>query len=112
MLKIGFDGLKIRCIIGILPQERLEEQEIFVNVRVTLSRSGSTDILDSTVDYRLLARIAEELARDGKYQLVETLAENIASAYRKLEGIQEVFIRICKPSAIPNAKAAVVEYFG
>ena len=56
MDRIIIEDLLLRCIVGVNPEERIQEQD--VNLRITLStdlrQAGSSDVLADTVDYSTL----------------------------------------------------------
>lgn len=108
---IGFQGLCIRCIIGVTPEERCREQEIYLDlkVRANFSECITTDNLSDTVSYVELSQLCTEVAHEKKFHLMETLANVISQRLFLNESIEWVWIRINKPSALVNADQAFIE---
>lgn len=108
---IGFEGLKISCIIGTHTHERTEAQPILVDLRVgtDFRPSAQTDSLSATVDYNKLSQIIVEEASKGQYRLLETLASHALDRILLNTLIQWAWIRLRKPQAIQDASYAIVE---
>jgi dihydroneopterin aldolase len=108
---IGFTQLKIPCVVGVHPSERLKEQDLFVDlsVKVPMDACAKKDSLEKTVDYSLLANAISKLAVLRKYKLLETFAvEALALIFKKWPQVSWAKIHIYKPSAIPGAHNAFV----
>lgn len=72
-------GLRELGVHGVLPEEQARPQpfEVDVELEVDVTKAGSTDDLDDTVDY---AAVSEEIARvisSERHQLLERLATRI-----------------------------------
>ena len=105
---VGLKNLRIDCIVGIYPHEREAEQPLFLDVELVhdFGPAASTDHIDGTIDYDGVARV---LAVGRRYQLIETLAEDGASAlFAAFALVERVRIEIRKPNAVPAADAAYV----
>lgn len=109
---IGFDDLKISCVIGVNHDERNRDQDIFLDLRVEYDFSipSKNDCFQSAICYEKLSHIAKELAIFGKYQLLESLAVDLMEKLFNEYPIKWASLRIKKPSAIPSAKWAIVEF--
>jgi len=107
-MKIGFHKLLVCCVIGVLEQERQNEQELFITLEAAC-RPPEGDVLEEAVDYSRLAALCEQTAKEGEYQLIETLAAAIAARLFDEERITSLKLRIEKPAALPAAAAAFVE---
>lgn len=108
---IGFQHHRIFCIIGVLPEERVHEQEIYVDLKVQINFAACIQFerIEETISYVDLANICTELAQKQKYQLLEVLANAILDCLAKDVRIQWAWVRIKKPQAIPTAEYAMVE---
>ena len=109
---IGFEEQRVSCIIGIHPHERVQEQDIFIDLRVEVNfPSGeSAPQISDTVDYVALANLCSVVAKEGRHQLLETLAVDIIDAIMERFPVNEVRIKIRKPEALPEAAFAFVEF--
>ncbi len=57
------------------------------------------DAIDATTDYRAIAGEARAAIENNSYQLLETLAEEVARAVYGLEGVFRVVAVVHKPGA-------------
>lgn len=103
---IELERLAIRCIVGILPFERVTEQDIFLDISMDLdfaAAAASEDVRD-TVDYASLAESLATLVRERRFQLVETMAEACAASVLETRPqVRRVRVAVHKPAAVPQA---------
>ncbi len=111
MDKIFIRDLALRCIIGIFPEERREKQDVIINVEmhVDLRKAGRSDDLNDTVNYKSIKKAILALVETSRFQLIESLAENIADIALADEKVQQVTVTIDKPGALRFARASAVE---
>jgi 7,8-dihydroneopterin aldolase/epimerase/oxygenase len=108
---IGLKDLRIDCIVGIYPHERVEIQPLFVDVEVDqdFSAAASSEHVDQTVDYDHIAAGLTDLAQAEKYQLIETFAEDGAALIMgRWPSVEAVRIEVRKPRAVPAAACSFV----
>lgn len=104
---IELESLAIPCIVGIFPFERAQEQPVFVSMGMDLdfAPAAASESIHDTVDYAALAQSIHELVREAKFQLIETMAEEIAkhilSSHSQVEVVR---VTVHKPQAVPQAK--------
>ena len=112
LCKVGFDQLKVPCIIGVRPWERLQEQELIVDVRVGvhIDDLGTSDSLASTVDYGVLAEGVTTLIQEGKFRLLETLTVQLLDWTIDRFKIPWAWVRVQKPSALSGDVVPIVEF--
>lgn len=104
-LKIGFNQLPVRCIIGVLPSERKEPQLLTIDLRVEIE-SPSLDRLESSVDYCSLAEAVKRIS-EKQFFLLERFALEVVDYLLAHFPIQSVWIRITKPGVVQGADAVV-----
>jgi dihydroneopterin aldolase/D-erythro-7,8-dihydroneopterin triphosphate epimerase len=111
MDRIFIRDLALRCIIGIYPEERREKQDIVINVEMhcDLRRAGRSDDLGDTVDYKAIKKAILRLVESSAFQLIESLAENIADIALADQKVQQVIVTIDKPGALRFARSSAVE---
>ena len=70
MNTISIVDLEITCIIGILPYERVKEQNILLDIDldVDFGDSTCTDDINETIDYTKIAEMATQLGISRKYK--------------------------------------------
>lgn len=87
---------------GVLEQEKQIGQEFVVDVALGLSTgpAGRTDALSRTVNYAEIAQLVQREITTGAHDLIETLAERIASgALQAHPLLRRVQVTVHKPSA-------------
>ena len=97
---IGFKQLRVRCIIGIEDHEKEKEQDLFIDVKVEF---------DLSVDYVDLAKLTERIAQEGRYELVENYAIDLARAVLNKYPVLSVTLLIRKPQALDQAECSFIE---
>ena len=100
LLNMRFEGRH-----GVLPEERIEAQPFDVDAELYLDlrAAGTGDDLTRTADYRGVFEICRSTIEGRSVQLIETLAESIASRILRdfaPVGVTDVVVRVRKP-AVP-----------
>ena len=103
----------IQEIIGIHKHEKDNKQKIIFNIVIDVNQNILPDEnnLSSIVDYEKITNKIEILAKNKKYNFLESLAENSFKEIFEDKRINSVKIKIEKPDAITNAKSVGVEVF-
>ncbi len=112
MDRILIDDLRLLCVIGALPHEREAEQPLRVDLSIgaDLRDAGTSDELDDTVNYGLVAEQVVELASSSKHVLLERLATDIADLVLGFDRVDEVDVTLTKlrpPVPTPLGTTAV-----
>ena len=94
-------GLKARGRHGVLPEEKEIDQEFILDIEVECDtrEAARTDDLSRSVDYVTLAEGAARIVEDTSFDLVETLADRIATHALSLGGARLATVTIRKPGA-------------
>lgn len=71
---------------------------IDLECRLDLEPAGMTGSIEDTVDYHALVLRIQDLAAGQRFDLLETLAERIASLALEDERVEEVTVRAAKLS--------------
>ena len=100
-------------IIGIHQNEKINKQKIIFNIVINVNQNISPDEnnLASIVDYEKITNKLENLAKNKKYNFLESLAEDSFNEIFADKRINSVKIKIEKPEAIANAQSVGVEVF-
>ena len=101
----------IQEIIGIHEHEKTKKQKIKFNIVVNVDQNTVPDEKDikSIVDYEKITNKLENLAKNKKYNFLESLAEDSFKEIFEDKRINSVKIKIEKPDAIKNADSVGVE---
>lgn len=97
--RIELRGLRLIGICGALPEERERAQplEVDLDVYAPFAAACISDDLADTVDYGALCELVERVVANGRPQLLEYLAEQLAGAVLDLDPrIEEVTIAVRK----------------
>lgn len=110
---IRIEKLLITCIIGMLPEERINPQRLYVDMELYADFSDviKSDNVEDTINYAEVADLVQETAINTKAKMVEYLAgviiEKLKNQYSpKLNGVK---IRLSKPDILPNTDSVGIE---
>ena len=112
MDRIRLEGLVFEGRHGVSADERSRPQPFTVDIEVEadLSRAGTSDDIDDTVDYRRLRSIAKDVITGEPAHLIEALAHRIAVRSLEIPGVASISVRVAKrPSSMEPLDAAAVE---
>lgn len=103
---IYLHDLKVDTIIGIFEWERRIRQTISLDLEMAadIRKAASSDTIDDTLDYKAVAKRVIQFVEDSRFQLVETLAEQVAAVVMTEFGIPWMRLRINKKGAIRGAR--------
>lgn len=99
--RIVLHGLRGRGLHGVYPRERAEGQTFIVDAALSVDTRAAAagDDLSATADYGTIAEKIVALIEGEPVNLIETLAERIASACLADPAVREVEITVHKPDA-------------
>ena len=102
---IFLHDLTIETIIGIYDWERKEKQSIVLDLDMAadIAEAAQTDAIDSTLDYKAVAKRLINFVGNSEFQLVETLAERIAEIVMKEFDVPWIRLRVNKKGAVRYA---------
>ena len=104
---IFIEGLEIETIIGVYEHERDIKQKVVLDIEMTLPESDASgsDDLRHTVDYDAVSKLVTSYVIDTQYQLIESLAEQVASLVLGAFATDSLKLKLSKPGAVKNAKS-------
>lgn len=101
---MNYDVIRINNMVfhafhGVEESEKIEGQryEVDVELFLDLRKPARSDQLEDTIDYREVYEVVEEIVVEGEYNLVETMAEDMASSILDKFNVKEVLVRVRKP---------------
>lgn len=108
---IFINNLETYGILGIHPHEQRKPQPIRVSVRIdaNISLASGKDDIHQTINYSTLAKMIINFIDASHYFTIEALIEALAGEILSDERIPQVWLRIEKPNAVPNAESVGVE---
>ena len=100
-------------IIGIHQNEKINKQKIIFNIVIDINQNIYPDEndLSSIVDYEKITNKLKNLAKNKKYNFLESLAEDSFKEIFLDKRINSAKIKIEKPDAIANTQSVGVEVF-
>jgi len=107
---IQIKDLLVRTIIGINDEERVERQDVLINIDlyVDTACAAATDDIENAVNYRTLTKQVIALVENSRFYLLERLAEEVAKACLAEPRIERVRVSVEKPGALRFARSVAV----
>lgn len=98
--RIIIHGIQFHGHHGVREEERKLGQRFVVDVELwlDLTPAAGTDNLGATVDYERVHALVVEIGTREQFQLLEALAERVASVILEKFSVQQVTVRTTKPS--------------
>lgn len=98
--------LRVDTVIGIFEWERSTRQVVALDLEMAadVSRAAATDSIDDALDYKTISKRLVDFVGASSFQLVETLAEEVARVVREEFGVPWVRVTLSKPGAIRGAR--------
>lgn len=99
--RIVLTGLRASAFHGVLEHERQNGQVFLIDVTVHLSlrEAASSDDLDDTVHYGVLAEKVVAAVESDPVDLIETVAERVATVALSFARVDVVDVTVHKPNA-------------
>lgn len=98
---VGFDGLRLRALIGFQPWELEKPQDVVVHIRLKYDAeaAAASDSPDDAVDYKAISKTIIALVEGSSFKMLEALASAIYDAV-KTPQISYLDVRVEKPHAL------------
>jgi dihydroneopterin aldolase len=111
MDKVFIKGLHIQTTIGFFQWEKEIKQTLVIDVAMAWNTAlaAQKDELNKTLDYAEISVAIESFANENPVDLLETLAERMASFLMSQFHIPWLKLTIGKPGAVHNASTVGVE---
>lgn len=117
--KVYIKDLKVPCIIGVNPCERLEKQNVIINltlykpaqppVPIAEANSKSSKQFDSHYDFHKVTNTVVDYIEKSDYKTIEAFVTAIAKIACTQCGVDKITVKAEKPSALTFAKCSGVE---
>lgn len=98
---IHLRGLEFYAYHGVLPEESILGQKFLIDMDLfhNLSMAGFSDQVEDTIHYGEVYQVIKTCVTEGKYLLIERLAEEIAQRVLKQFACKSVRVEVHKPQA-------------
>jgi dihydroneopterin aldolase/2-amino-4-hydroxy-6-hydroxymethyldihydropteridine diphosphokinase len=109
--RLILSGLTAFGYHGNNPAERKLGQTFTADLEVTVDtrKAALTDRIEDTISYPLLEKTARQVLEGEPANLLETVAERIATAILEHRQVSRVTVRVSKRPPLPNLNAFTVE---
>ncbi|MGH1429929.1 MAG: dihydroneopterin aldolase [Neptuniibacter sp.] len=99
-------GLEVETVIGIYDWEREIRQVVNLDLEMGFNIQGAaqTEDVNNTLNYKTVSDRLIDFISQSEFQLVETMAEEIAQLVRNEFGVKWLRLRLGKPGAVPQAE--------
>lgn len=111
MDKIIIEDLLVRSIIGINPDERVNKQDILINMVLytDIGEAGKNDDISTSVNYKTVTKRVVKHVEESSDLLVEKLVSDIARLVLSEFNVERVRVRVEKPGALRFARSVGIE---
>ncbi|WED43491.1 dihydroneopterin aldolase [Legionella cardiaca] len=96
-------GLSVLTRIGVYTWEQQISQRLLIDISIPGNFSACNDDLSNTIDYSKLCQQVTTYVETNAFQLIETVANNVATLIKNEFNVSELTISVSKPHAIKNA---------
>ena len=99
-------GLKVDAVIGLWDWERQFKQTLVIDLDLgtDIRAAAASESITDTIDYKSVSKRVAQLAEEGAFQLVETLAQRIAELLLGEFDRPWVRVKVNKRSAVRTAR--------
>lgn len=110
--RIDLKGIEVLAKHGVFAEEKTAEQPFVIDLLIVtdFGPAADSDQLEDTLDYGSVAQMVHNLVRFESHQLIEKLADRIATEILKDEKVLTVTVTVHKPEApieVPFSDVAV-----
>ncbi len=98
--------LQIKTVIGIYDWEREIKQTVSIDLKMgsDIRRAAEHDSIEHALDYKAVAKRIISFVETSQFQLVETMAERIATIVRDEFAVPRLRLRVSKPGAVTGSR--------
>jgi len=107
---VSIEGLSVDTIIGVYDWEKEKKQTLTLDIQMSWDNqtAAKSDDLNDALDYALVSEKVTQWVAEKPRQLIETVAEGVATLILNEFGVQNVEVKVSKPGAVPNASNVAV----
>jgi|TARA_Y100001949_G_scaffold56979_1_gene47877 dihydroneopterin aldolase len=104
--KIILTDLRIDAVIGIWDWEKRNPQTISIDLEMQTDtkKASQLDSIEDALDYKAVSKRVKQFIQASQFNLIETLAENVAKIILEEFDVQWLKLRISKPFAIRDSR--------
>jgi dihydroneopterin aldolase len=98
--------LQVNTIIGVYDWEREVRQTVVLDLEMVSDnkRAAASDNIEDALNYAAVSSRLVEFIENSQFQLIETMAEQVAAVVLNEFKVPWLRLRLCKPGAVAQAK--------
>lgn len=96
-------ALNVSTKIGIYAWEQRINQQLLIDISIDTDLSACGGDINKTIDYAALCETVTQFVESNSFQLIETVANEVANLIRDKFKSPQVTVAVSKPHAIKNA---------
>lgn len=98
--------LRAETVIGVYDWERTIRQAVVLDIEMASDnrRAAATDGIEQALDYAAVSQRVLSFIERSEFQLIETMAEQVAALIIDEFDVPWLRLRLCKPGAVKAAK--------
>ncbi len=102
--------LQVDTVIGVYDWERKVRQIVVLDLEMANDnkRAARADEISDALDYAVVCTRLREFIENSQFQLIETLAEQVAAIVLDEFSVPWLRLRLCKPGAVAQARGVGV----
>lgn len=106
MNSVYIKGLRAQAVIGVYDWERLVRQPLVIDLEMAsdTARAAASDAIADALDYAAISQRVLALVEGSEYQLLETLADAVATMVMRDFSVPWLRLRLGKPGAVAEAE--------
>jgi len=106
MNSVYIKGLRAQAVIGVYDWERLIRQPLVMDLEMAsdTTRAAASDAIADALDYAAISQQVIALVEGSEFQLLESLADAIATMVMREFGVPWLRLRLGKPGAVAEAE--------
>ncbi|EGR2442426.1 bifunctional dihydroneopterin aldolase/7,8-dihydroneopterin epimerase [Vibrio cholerae] len=110
MDKVFIEQLEVITTIGVYDWEQQIKQKLVLDLEMAHDNraAGKSDDVANALDYAQVSQAVLEHIEQGRFLLVERVAEEVAELIMTRFAVPWIRIRLTKPGAVPQAKGVGV----
>ena len=104
--EIFIDSLECFTVIGINDWEKKTKQLVVIDISIFILQipNNNKDLITETIDYKNLSYKIKDFVEKSNFDLIETLAKEIALLCLKVEKVIKATVKVNKPHALKISK--------
>lgn len=103
MDSLEISGLNVACRIGVHEWEQAITQSLLIDIVIPVDLKTCKDTLAETIDYSELCQSVTDFVESKRFNLIETVANEVALLLKEKYHLNKVYTAVSKPHAVKSA---------